>query len=124
MQIGRKIYYEKSTGNVILDTGEKNGDVVESTIESDFEAYKVLQDRVKDSVGVIQLEYNYNAENFMLYPYHVDISKETIDKDSIIFDTANPFSAMQEAQVKATNVTEQRLTEIETAIAALMGGAN
>ena len=33
MQIGRRIYYDKTTGNVILDTGEREGHVVPTTVE-------------------------------------------------------------------------------------------
>lgn len=63
-QIGRKIYYDKSTGNVILDTGEKMGVVVETTIDQDFETYQALKERVRDTVGVIQLEFGQYAEDF------------------------------------------------------------
>ncbi|WP_405175096.1 hypothetical protein MHI27_27475 [Paenibacillus sp. FSL H8-0261] len=31
MQIGRKIYYDNATGNVLVDTGERSSDVVETT---------------------------------------------------------------------------------------------
>ncbi|MDE3837946.1 hypothetical protein C0966_00805 [Bacillus methanolicus] len=62
--IGRKIYYDKSTGNVILDTGEMIGAVVETTIEQDFETYEALKERVRDTVGVIQLEYGQYAADF------------------------------------------------------------
>lgn len=63
-QIGRKIYYDKSTGNVILDTGEMMGAVIETTIEQDFETYQALKERVRDTVGVIQLEYGQYAADF------------------------------------------------------------
>jgi hypothetical protein len=63
-KIGRKIYYDKSTGNVILDTGEKMGAVIETTIDQDFETYEVLKQRVRDTVGVIQLEYGQYAADF------------------------------------------------------------
>lgn len=33
MQIARRIYYDKSSGNIIVDTGERSGAVVETTIE-------------------------------------------------------------------------------------------
>lgn len=63
-QIGRKIYFDKSTGNVILDTGEKMGAVIETTIDQDFETYQALKERVRDTVGVIKLEYGQYAEDF------------------------------------------------------------
>ena len=62
--IGRKIYYDKSTGNVILDTGEMMGAVIETTVDQDFETYQALKERVRDTVGVIQLEFGQYAQDF------------------------------------------------------------
>jgi hypothetical protein len=64
MQIGRRIYYEKSTGNVILDTEERSGNVQETTVDDDFENYIVLAQRVRETVGYIELEYGQYAEDF------------------------------------------------------------
>ncbi|MCX8045263.1 MAG: hypothetical protein N3A70_00065 [Anoxybacillus gonensis] len=63
-KIGRKIYYDKETGNVILDTGEMMGNVVGTTIDQDFEIYAALKERVRDTVGVIQLEFGQYAQDF------------------------------------------------------------
>lgn len=57
MNIGSKIYYEKTTGNVILNTGERAGDVLPTSIEQDFITYVELMERVRDAVGMIQLEF-------------------------------------------------------------------
>ncbi|WP_063848060.1 hypothetical protein NYE80_30945 [Paenibacillus sp. FSL H7-0357] len=63
MEIGRKIYFDKATGNVILDTGEMVGDVVKTTREQDFASFKVLNERVEETVGMIELEFGqYNVE--------------------------------------------------------------
>ncbi len=64
MQIGRKIYYEKATGNVLVDTGERQGSVIETTQEQDFETYQALAERVPETVGYIQLEYGEYAQDF------------------------------------------------------------
>lgn len=63
-KIGRKIYYEKSTGNVIVNTGERMGDVVETTTEQDFLSYQALKERVPETIGVIQLAYGQYAQDF------------------------------------------------------------
>ncbi len=65
-QIGRKIYYDLATGNVLVDTGEKAGNVVETTEEQDFLAYTGLQGRTSESVGCLQLVYGQYAEDFAL----------------------------------------------------------
>ncbi|CAM3029842.1 hypothetical protein HP548_29425 [Paenibacillus taichungensis] len=61
--IGRRLYYLKTTGEVIQDTGERTGWVVETTVEQDFATYLALQERVPDTVGMIQLGYGaYDAD--------------------------------------------------------------
>ncbi|MGO4786772.1 hypothetical protein AB4124_04920 [Paenibacillus sp. 2KB_20] len=62
--IGRRLYYLKATGEVIQDTGERTGWVVETTLEQDFETYRSLHERVPETVGMIQLEYGAYAEDY------------------------------------------------------------
>lgn len=88
IQVGRKIYYELATGNVILDTGEVQGDVVETTTDQDFQIYTALQAYQKSAVGVLQLTYGQDAQNFGKYPYHVDTTNKVI-----VWDTTNPIGA-------------------------------
>jgi hypothetical protein len=64
MNIGRRIYYDQSTGNVIVDTGERCGNVIETTIEQDFQAYRALSECNPETVGVLQLEYGQYAQDF------------------------------------------------------------
>jgi hypothetical protein len=72
MQIGRKIYYDKITGNILVDTGERQGNVVETTVEQDFQTYLVLSERVPETVGVIQLSYGQFANEFAQYQLRID----------------------------------------------------
>lgn len=82
MQIGRKIYYDKFTGNVLVDTGEMKGSVKNTTIDEDFQRYKELQGLIKENVGVIQLEYGQYKEEFKnCTSYSIDTTTE-----QIIFD--------------------------------------
>ncbi|GIQ70778.1 hypothetical protein DUZ99_01930 [Xylanibacillus composti] len=75
MQIGRRIYYDKTNGNVIQDTGERRGNVVETTIEQDFAAYVALAERVPETVGVLQMDYGQYAQDFAeCNGYRVDVS--------------------------------------------------
>ena len=64
MKVGRRIYYDISTGNVILDTGERQGSVVPTTVEKDFQSYSALTERIRDTVGVLDLEYGQYAQDF------------------------------------------------------------
>jgi hypothetical protein len=62
--IGRKIYYELATGDVILIVPEKHGqNAINTTKKQDFQMYDVLTARNPDAIGLIQLEYGqYQAE--------------------------------------------------------------
>ncbi|AIQ32518.1 MULTISPECIES: hypothetical protein [unclassified Paenibacillus] len=64
MQIGRRLYYELTSGNIIQDTGERSGDVIETTQEQDFGTYKALAERTPETVGVLELEYGEYSEDF------------------------------------------------------------
>ena len=88
MQIGRRIYYDKATGNVIVDTGERQGAVVPTTIEQDFQTYRALAERVPETVGVMELEFGQYAEDFAACNgYRVDVSGET---PKLVFSYPNP----------------------------------
>jgi len=91
MEIGRKIYYEKLTGNLIIDTGQRSGHVIETTQDQDFEVYIKLQAYPQNTVGVIQCNYGYCSDNFATYHYHIDITKNPIDESAIVWDTTNPL---------------------------------
>lgn len=73
MNIGRKLYFDKLTGNVLLDTGERSGSVRETTREEDFQIYNVLAERVSETVGVMQLTYGHEREKFGQYACHIDV---------------------------------------------------
>lgn len=80
MQLGRTIYYDKATGNVIVDTGEREGSVVETTFEQDFEAYAALAERVPATVGHIQLNFGQYSQDFMeCNGYRVNPDTEEIE---------------------------------------------
>lgn len=63
-EIGRKIYYDVSTGAVLCDTGERQGFVCETTQADDFAAYPQLSEVDPATVGIIQLAYGERADEF------------------------------------------------------------
>lgn len=66
-KIGRRIYFEVETGNVILDKGEMMGSVVETTIEQDIESFKILNERVRESFDYIQLPFGVSFDGVTSY---------------------------------------------------------
>jgi len=103
MKIGRKIYFDKFTGNVLVDTGEMSGDVVETTQEQDFQIYPILSERNADTIGVIKLDFGSFSEEFASCSgFHVDI-----ETNEIIFD----FTPEQITENEIKKSIEQRLVE-------------
>ena len=74
MPVGRKLYYELATGDVILITPEKHSEfAINTTKEQDFQMYDVLAARNPDTIGVIQIEYGqYSAEFQSARSVHVN----------------------------------------------------
>lgn len=65
MQIGRKIYYEKTNGVVIWDKGEMEGDVRETTFEEDCTVIPVLTLIDSNQLGILQLNFGDYQEEFL-----------------------------------------------------------
>lgn len=63
-KIGRKIYYDVATGNILQDTGERQGSVIASTIEQDISTFTVLNKRVRNSFDVIELPFGAYQQDF------------------------------------------------------------
>ncbi|MBY0014041.1 hypothetical protein [Paenibacillus typhae] len=64
MNIGRRIYYDKVTGDIIQETGERSGDVIITTIDQDFVFCSKLSERVRETVGCLELEFGDYADDF------------------------------------------------------------
>ncbi|MFS1511893.1 hypothetical protein VQL36_05575 [Chengkuizengella sp. SCS-71B] len=63
--IGRKLYFDILTGEVILHIDEKIGQfVVETTKEQDFAMYDILAARNPEQVDFVQLEFGENRGDF------------------------------------------------------------
>ncbi|MEK4606536.1 hypothetical protein [Geobacillus sp. FSL W8-1251] len=123
-RIGRKIYYDKATGNVILDTGEKMGAVIETTIDQDFETYQALKERVRDTVGVIQLEYGQYAQDFAeCNGYRVN--PETLELEFSYPDpnaTEPQEPVYQKPLTEQLKETQQAVVELTLLLATMNGG--
>lgn len=63
MNIGRRIFYDTMTGNVLVNTGERKGFVIETTVEQDIEAY-LLTELNREKFSYIELEYGQYAQDF------------------------------------------------------------
>lgn len=80
MKVGRKIFYEKVTGNTLVDTGERQGSVVTTTVEQDIATYAVLSERNQDTFDVLELQFGAYAQDFAeSNGYRVNVETKTLE---------------------------------------------
>lgn len=80
MEVGRKIYFEKSNGVVIWDKGEMIGDIKETTLEQDKITVPLLNVLdTKGQLGIKQLNYGEFTIRFQTCKgYYISVKDETI----------------------------------------------
>lgn len=84
MEIGRKVYYEKTVGTVLLVTSEMSGDVFQTTVAQDFTTYAELNGKDPATVGVIELAYGAYPGKFGVYHFTIDTVTPAIIWGSLI----------------------------------------
>lgn len=94
-QIGSKIYYLVSNGNVILESGDMMGCVVETSFDEDYNNYTDLSKYAKDSIGCLKLEYGELGkllEEHKANSFKVDVSSQPhkLVFEWIDYDTGEP----------------------------------
>lgn len=62
MDIGKRVYFDIKTGEVIFNTGERSGAVVPLTPQEEIPLYKVLADRVEGTYSWIDFTYGAHRE--------------------------------------------------------------
>lgn len=95
LKLGTKIYYLISNGNVILDTGDMMGCVVETSFDEDYNNYTDLSKYAKDSIGCLKLEYGELSKllaDHKANSFKVDISSQPhkLVFEWIDYDTGEP----------------------------------
>lgn len=65
MNVGRIIFFDKTTGEVIVDTQEKSGFVSYKTPDYYIERYKELSERIRDTFDYLELEYGQYSQDFI-----------------------------------------------------------
>lgn len=64
MKIGRRIYYLKVNGELLVDIGEKKGSVTPTTVEQDISTFRALSERTRESFDYLEIEYGQFAQDF------------------------------------------------------------
>lgn len=117
MQIGRRIYYEISTGNVILDKGEMQGAVTQTTIADDIASYKALSERNRDTFAYIELPFEAYAQDFAEcngYRIHLETKLPVFSYPDPNEPTAPPV--FQQPLTEQISALDERLALSESAI--------
>jgi hypothetical protein len=101
MKIGRRIYFDKVTGNVIVNTGERQGSVLPTTIEQDIATFTALSERKRDTFDVLELPFGELAQDFAeSIGYRVNVETGTLE-----------FSYLDPSDPEAEPVYQKPLSE-------------
>jgi len=120
-ELGRKIYYQLSTGNVVFNREEMTGSVIESTKEQDFASYSILGDYNPNTIGVVQLEYGQYAEEFAACNGY-RVNPDTKQMEFSYPDPSEPEkpSVYRKPLSEEVEETKARITDLELTIAEMM----
>nr|DAR39528.1 MAG TPA: hypothetical protein [Caudoviricetes sp.] len=124
-QIGSKIYYLISNGNVILNTGDMMGCVVETSFDEDYNNYTDLSKYAKDSIGCIKLEYGELGkllEEHKANSFKVDVSSSPhkLVFEWIDYDTGEPAPPPKTMEELIKEESDKVRLEYATAIAEIV----
>ena len=128
MNIGKRVYYDNTNGEIILNTGERSGSVVQTTVDDDIRVYKVLSERNRDTFDFLEFEYGAHREQESIGGYVVGVELETKslifeyptpDEQPPVVTTENPFDSIRELKEENTTI---KASMAELAKLVLSGG--
>lgn len=128
MNIGKRVYYDNTNGEVILNTGERSGSVVPTTAEDDIRVYKVLSERNSDTFGFLEFEYGEHDEQESIGGYISSIDLETkkaifayptLDEKTPVKTTENPFDTIKKLEEKTT-MQDKAISELTMIVTNLL----
>ena len=100
MNVGRRLYFDKVTGELIVDTGERSGDVLPHDVNRDFALLPELKGKLLDDVVYTDLEFGDRKEEFtQMHKITLDVTtlslqiqpriRISIDKATLVADGAD-----------------------------------
>lgn len=124
-QIGSKIYYLISNGNVIFDAGDMMGCVVETSFDEDYNNYTDLSKYAKESIGCLKLEYGELGkllEEHKANSFKVDVSSSPhkLVFEWIDYDTGEPAEPPKTMEELIKEESDKVRLEYATAIAEIV----
>lgn len=61
---GSRVYYDLETGETLVITGDREGDIKILTVDDDIKRFKKLTERNRETFDYIELEYGQYAQDF------------------------------------------------------------
>lgn len=124
-KIGTKIYYLKSNGNIIIESGDMMGCVVETSFDEDYNNYTDLSKYAKDSIGCLKLEYGELGkllEEHKANSFKVDVSSNPhkLVFEWIDYDTGEPAEPPKTMEELIKEESDKVRLEYATAIAEIV----
>ena len=109
-QLGTKVYYCKNSGDVILIIGDRRGFVSETNFDEDYNIYIALNERNKNTIGLIEFEY---GEYFKLSKGSTGV-KVDLETNKLIFtyDTL-PEDPKEPTEIEKLNLKIDELKEAQ-----------
>lgn len=120
MQIGRKIFFDKLTGEKLVEVGKREDAVMETTVEYDITCYNVLSERNRDTFDVIELEYGQYDEEFLVssgYRVNPDTKELEFSHSDPVVPSPEVFEKPLTDQIKEMS---NRVEDTENAVLILM----
>lgn len=120
MNIGRMIFYDKVTGEKIVDTGEWSGVNIKKTVNQQIATYKELSERNRDTFDVLELDFGAYSQDFReCNGYRVNVETKTLEfsyPDPNEPNVEQPYQAPLSEKVKklelAQSITDTTLLEL------------
>lgn len=112
IQVGRMIFYDKGTGQVLVTTPSQEGSYVYENPEDLISLYPELKERDRSSFEVIQLEYGQYERDFE-QAINWQVNLETITLEFVYRDPNNPEEPQPFRKPLTEEIEELKRADIE-----------
>lgn len=120
MNVGKMIFYDKVTGERIIDTGEWSNVNIKKTVDQQIATYTELSERNRDTFDVLELDFGAYSQDFAeCNGYRVNVETKTLEfsyPDPNEPNIEQPYQAPLSEKVKqlelAQSVTDTTLLEL------------
>jgi len=124
--LGRRLYYNKLTGVILFDTGERMGEnIVDTTVEEDFQYALELRNQNPEIIGHIQLQpHEYSDEFAEAVSYRINPETEELEfgfKQNFDYTGfQKPYKQQISILEEENKAYQQRIADLELMIVELI----